>query len=578
MATLNTALTCSVLVITPSRRGCWRDGLALLPALALILALMPAPALAGHAAGPAADDTWGYTLEAGDTLIGVRDRLLVPQADWRALQRLNRITQPRRLKPGAVLHIPLALLREQALDVEVLHTQGDVWVQHGDAVDRQTLATGQALAMGDQVSTGARSSVVIRWGDGTRLLLRPDSQLRLLRSVLLGPSGRRETALHLQSGGADTQVPPASAPGLAPITRPRLQLRTPLVNLAVRGTEFRTLASAERTRVEVLAGQVAVAGQVIEGGFGSVASARGLEPVRALLAAPDLGALAQRVERLPLDLQWPAQPGAAAYRAQVFDADGDQPQRLRLDGLFAKPGARWADDLPDGVYTLRVRGADAAGLEGRDAQALFTLKARPEPPFIVEPRDASSSTDALIRFHWTTHPAASFYRLQVADNPAFDPLRHDLTGLVETEIRLALPVGTHRWRLASVRGTDDRGPWSDSQTVTRAPLPPPPPAPLPPRLNAQGVLLGWAQSPREGTAYDVQVARDAGFTLLLADERTAQPFWLLRQPEPGSYHVRVRAVDGDGLTGAFGAAQQIDVPSSQQRWWWWLLPALLLLV
>ena len=54
---------------------------------------------------------------------------------------------------------------------------------------------------------------------------------------------------------------------------------------------------------------------------------------------------------------------------------------------------------------------------------------------------------------------------------------------------------------------------------------------MPPQPNADGVLLGWARPPREGTAYAVQLARDAGFTLVLADERSAQPSWLLRQPD-----------------------------------------------
>ncbi len=578
-------------------RVCKLAGLAALVAGGAVAA-STAPASAASAR-TTPDDVWAYTVLPGDTLIGIRDRLLAPQADWRVVQRLNRIARPRRLQIGTVLHLPVGLLAEQPLAAEVLHVQGDVWRQAGSAPERLPLAAGQALAAGDWVATGPRSSAVILWADGTRLLLRPDSRLRLVRSVLLGRSGQRETGLQLESGSADTQVVPGLAPAGAAASRPPLQLRTPLVNLAVRGTEFRTLVSVDRTQVEVLDGQVAVAppgaaptpgaggrpgagsrqgagsALLIGAGFGTVASASGLAPARALLGVPGLGALPLRIERLPLSLAWPAQPGAATYRAQVFDADA--PHQLRLDGLFVTPVARWPDDLPDGRYALRVRGADADGLEGRDASALFTLKARPEPPFVTEPQAGSRTPDALVTFRWARNPAASHYRLQLADNPGFDPVRDERADLVATDLRLALPVGTHHWRLASVRGADDTGPWGDAQTITRLQLPPPPDA-LPPQASADGVLLAWARSPGDGTRYRVQLARDASFSPLLADEQTAQPSWLLRRPEPGTYHVRVQVIDADGLAGEFGAAQQIDVPPPATSGWWWLLPALLLLL
>jgi hypothetical protein len=72
----------------------------------------------------------------------------------------------------------------------------------------------------------------------------------------------------------------------------------------------------------------------------------------------------------------------------------------------------------------------------------------------------------------------------------------------------------------------------------------------------------------------VQVARDAAFSQLLADQQVAEPQWLWPTPEPGSYFVRVRSIDSRGQAGPWGGAQQLDVP---RRWsWWWLAPLLLL--
>ena len=78
----------------------------------------------------AADDTtWDVPVQRGDTLIGITARLLAPGSDWRVLQRVNRVRDPRRLPIGRVLHIPVALLREQAETAEVLHAHGDVQVE-----------------------------------------------------------------------------------------------------------------------------------------------------------------------------------------------------------------------------------------------------------------------------------------------------------------------------------------------------------------------------------------------------------------------------------------------------------------
>jgi hypothetical protein len=527
--------------------------------------------LLAASAARADDEFWDFRVERGDTLIGIRDRLLRPGADWRELQRVNRVANPRRLVPGSTLRIPVALLPEQALAAEVLHAHGEVSVQRpGGAVQR--LAGGENLAVGDVLRTGPQSSAVLRFADGSRVLLRPDSVLRIERTVRLGASPVIDSRVRLESGSVDTQV--------APQKRPRFEVRTPMANLGVRGTEFRTHTDAGQTGVEVLAGRVAAAGvdrtagrraESVAAGFGALASAQGIEAPRPLLAAPPLGTVPALVERLPLRLGWSASAGAAAYRAQVFEAD--KSDRLVLDGLFSDPVAKWSDDLPDGRYALRVRAVDGSGLEGFDASAAFRLKARPEPPFPTAPRAASRTGDETLVFAWTKNLAAERYRLQVADSADFATPRIERDDVTGTELRVPLPVGTHFWRLASIRADGDVGPWGDVQSVTRVALPPAP-ASEAAQTHADGVLLSWRDS--AGARYQVQVARDAGFTQLLHDEIVDAPQWLLRTPEAGSYYVRVRTLDADGFAGPYGATQQVDVPRSPP--WWLLLPVVLLLL
>jgi hypothetical protein len=531
----------------------------------------------------AADDLWAYKVAAGDTLIGIRDRMLVPGADWQALQRINRVPNPRQLVPGSTLQIPYKLLRQQSVSAEVVHAYGDVQMERSGTA-AQPLVGGQLLATGDLVRTGAQSSAVLRFADGTRVMMRPDSALKIERSARLGSTEVIETQLRLESGSVDSRVPKS----LDPQKAPRFEIRTPLVNLGVRGTEFRTTATSTQSSVEVLEGSVAgskpsaasgnsaTAEQAVRAGFGTRALPSGVEAPRQLLAAPDLKSLPARVERLPIQLPWAASSGAAAYRAQVFSTD--TLRALLLSGVFEGTAARWPADLPDGRYELRVRAIDGAGLEGLDATAPFTLKARPEAPFYTRSPSAQRETDAAPLFSWTRNAAAARYRLQIADTPDFASPRIDQSDLTVNELRVPLPVGTHHWRVASIRdnaGVPDTGPWGDALALTRV-APPAAPVSKAPQTTSDGVLLTWSQG--DNTArFDLQVSRDPEFKQLLREETVDTAQWLLRQPEPGRYFVRVRAVDATGFKGPFGQAQQVDVARATP-WWLLLVPALMLLL
>ncbi len=565
-------------------------------------------AASGVAAGI---DTIDIEVAPGDTLIGLQERLLKPGASWRQVQTLNGVRVPRLLQPGTVLRIPVALLRQQDQLAEAVHSYGDVTVERAGAAPRKLLG-GDTLKAGDAVRTGPQSSAALRFADGARVLLRPDSRLVIERSVSLGDKGAVDTQLRLDTGSADTQVPERTAPSEAPgaaskaQVRSRLNIRTPVANLGVRGTEFRTRAEGSVTSLEVLAGRVsagsaagsasgsgataapgsAAAGLAVDAGYGTTATPSGVAQPVALLPAPNLGQLPALVQRLPLAVAWPALPGATKYRAQVY-ADA-APDQLLLDTVVAEPNARFvatvagAADLPDGSYRLRVRGADAAGLEGRDASHAFTLKARPQPPFLNRPAADATTTQSSVVFAWSRNTEAARYRLQIAPTAGFEQPVFDDAGLTSAEHTVQLPPGSYHWRVASVRSSGDMGPWSDPQTLRRDLPPPPPPAVAPPAPTSQapqlqdgGMLLRWADTP--GVSYRVQVSSDAGFATVLVDERVGAAQWLLKQAQGGTFYVRVATINAAGVQGAFGDTQVVDLPKSATGWWWLLLPALLLL-
>lgn len=536
---------------------------------------------------PQPDDVL-HRVVPGDTLIGLSATYLDPAWGWRPLQRLNRVADPRRLQPGSMLRLPAAWLRAQAVVAEVLHVRGQVSVQRV-AEAAQPLQAGASLRDGDLLRAEPESSLTLRFADGSRLLLRPDSELRITQLLRYAGPGAVHTRLRLDRGSADSRVPPVAGP--AGVAR-RYELTTPSVHLGVRGTEFRTRVDAptQTTRIEVIEGAVA-AGQArqqqrLVAGQGGVAEpgAVGIA-ARPLAPAPDLSGITARLERIPLRVGWPAQPGVVAWRAQVYATGVDD--ALLLDGRFDEPTARWSD-LPDGRYELRVRAIDAGGLEGLDARRAVVVKARPFPPFTTQPRAGALVRGDAVQLGWTRADGVASYRLQIARLAAADaagvaaadpagadfgaPLV-DRSGLVDPRHQEPLPPGTYAWRMASVRADGDAGPFGDAQAFGLKPVPAAPPL-QPPQLEADALVLRWPAGDA-GQRYELQLARDRAFNEVLQTVSSAEPEAMLQRPGAGTYFVRVRTIDPDGFAGPYGGVQQIDIPRSP---WWWLLPAGLLLL
>jgi hypothetical protein len=576
------------------RRATWRAGLVAWAAVSswLATAAVAAPVAAARPAASVpllapGDETWAYRVVDGDTLIGISNRFLVRPRDWPALQRLNAIANPRHLQPDSTVRIPLAWMQQSSMVAEVVFVRGPVTVESAASAASapRPLVAGDSLRPQDLVHTGRDASATLRLADGSRLLIAPETDLRVDRLLRLGRDGFPASRFDLDRGDAEIRVTPAKV-------ERSFEIRTPAVNLGVRGTEFRAHADAPdaasspaaaappSTRVEVLEGRVgaeAGASQVLVGAGQGALAVRG-QPVgaaHALVPAPDLGPAARRLERVPLAFAWAPLAGAVSYHAQVFapEAPG-APDQLLLDGRFPAPAAKWAD-LPDGRYQLVVRGVDGDRIEGLDARIAFELKARPEPPFTIRPAAGAKSYGDRAEFGWARVMAAARYRLQVAATPDFAQPVVDEAGIDGTTRAVPLPPGTWHWRLRSIAaqadGTDDPGPWGDAQSFTQRPIPPIP-AVEPPRADAQGVHLQWKR-PAPGETVHVQVATDAAFTAFVLDRTTGDDAAVLPAPPPGTYFVRAKTIDADGFEGAYGGTQQVDVPRPPGTWWLLLLPA-----
>ena len=491
-----------------------------------------------------APGTLRLEVRAGDTLIGIGQRYLDAPQRWRAVQRLNRIRDPRQLRPGTALQVPVDWLRWSALSAEVVHVTGTVTGPAGP------LQAGMRLGAGDRFDTGAQGSVTLRFSDGALAVFAPQTRAGLAVSREIPALGVRATTIELQSGAVDTTATPLQAPAS------RFDVRTPRVVTAVRGTRFRVALQDDVSRHEVLEGRVALAGAApaplaVAQGEGVRAEAGRLGSVVPLLAAPDVSGIPLRIERTATPLQVPPQPGAVAWRWQV--AADSAFSRLLQD--VRTTGPVWVfTDLPDGAYHLRVRAADAQSLEGREAATALTLAARPEPPLQIAP-PGGARVAAGVQLVWADLSGVPRYHLQVARDAGFRDLvldRADITGS-RFSPEPAWSPGTYHWRLASLRPDGSRGPFGDPGSFTVLE----PSALAAPEVGGDTLRLQW--SGPAGFQHQIQMARDAQFTDLLVDQVVDGASLALAPPAPGSYQVRTRLVLPDGSRGAWSAVQRFDI-------------------
>lgn len=518
--------------------------------------------LALAAAGPLAADEIRYVVQPGDTLIGVGEALLARPADWVVLQRLNRVADDRRIPVGTQLRVPVRLLRAEPRAAEIIDAVG------GASANDAPLATGDRVVAGAVLQTGETGHVVIRLPDGSTLSLPARSEARI--DALHGYAGAdvQDFGISLRRGRVESRVAPQRGPAA------RYRVDTPTAVIGVRGTDFRvsTDPAARESRAEVSSGAVRVSrsgsGSVrdVVGGFGLLTRAgeRLPSPV-ALLSPPPVDELPTLFERPLIRLDPPALDGSAAYRVQV------RPQAASamvfdevFDGQFRVAG------LDDGNYVMRLRGIDVNGIEGLDAEYGFTLKARPEPPFIAVPRAQGKAPAGGVDFEWASAPEAARYQIQIVGGENLSTVLHDDDKLTGTRARIDLEPGLHQWRIASIRADGDRGPWSDDAGFE---VRPPPAEPEPPQIGDDEMVFRWSGEP--GQRYDIEFASDREFARVIHSVATDVPEWAVAKPGPDTYWIRVRAIDPDGFVGPWTAGQSVIVPASFP-WWMLLLPLLVL--
>jgi len=534
--------------------------------VALLLGLSAGlPAWAGEA-------SLAYTVTPNDTLIGLGRSLLVTPAAWPEVARLNALRNPNLITAGQTLQVPLRLLRSAQVPARIVSLEGDVKI--GGLPAR----VGDSISPGQTLTTAGASSAVLQLGDGSRIKLAPLSDVALdeHRRFDLRPNAK---------GGAETEGLFASTMRLVrgsievlatKVLRAKpLEVTTPTAVIGVRGTEYRvhhenTLSGTEVLEGKVRADAVGAAGADVAAGFGAALQAGRAPEVVALAAAPDLSGLPARFERPLLRFALPGE--TTALRVQVA-ADPAFDHLVRDEQVAAGAEARIAG-LDDGTWHLRARRIDARGIEGYNSQREISLKARPEPPAPLGASARAKMAVGRVSLAWAQNTDAATYRLEVARDPAFADVVHKAEGLTGSAAEASLAeAGIYHWRLASVRANGDRGPWGDAQSFELRPLPEPPAGGL--QGDGKSLELSWSGRPQD--KQQVELARDAAFTQIVAQAELTEARWQVPTPaQSGSVYFRYRAIEADGFVTPWSSTLKIEVP----RDWsflWLLMPLVLAL-
>ena len=519
---------------------------------------------AASAASPV--DDYVYTIRAGDTVIGLSQRLLKAPEAWREVAKYNRLPNPNRVRPSQQVRIPLELLRDAATSATLASVDGDVKVSTGasgatTAAAPSVAALGASLAEGAEVVTGKNGYATLKLADGSTVRVQAGSQVQVNRLRSYPDAGILESVISVISGRVESLITKFSKDSA---TQPRHSVTTRYATMGVRGTQFRVTmdAQANETRSEVLEGAVAANaegaagdGKRIAAGFGTVvdASKTVADPI-ALLGAPETGKLPGLLERTLLRFPLPAVAGAKAYRAQI--ARDKEFNSIVSDTVSPSAELRFTD-VPDGTYVLRVRAIDPRGLEGRDATHEFRLKARPEPPLVSAPPTKGKVRSKEVEFKWTDNPEAATYHLQVASDAGFKSLVHENKAAKGTTAVVAnLALGNYFWRVASIRKDGDRGPNGDEVSFA---LLAPPAQPEPPKVGDDAIQFRWAGEP--GQKFEFQLADNAQFAKPLLTRTLDNPEIEVPRPGPGTYFMRFRATDPDGFVGPFSSVQRFSMPA-----------------
>ncbi len=410
-----------------------------------------------------------YVFKRGDTLFGLASKYLRKRSDYLAVQRLNRIANPRQIPMGKSLLVPVNLLKYRPSKASLAAFRGDVSI----AADGRNLTPVQGLNVGEgsRITTAARSFLTLQLEDGSRVSLPSNSNVRItrLRHILLTDSVDYEIAV--DKGRIRSKVAPLQKKA------DRYRVRTPVAVSAVRGTDYRTrvdeisgTAFSETVEGEVVvaAGENLNSGNLISipAGTGAAATVTGALAKAELLAPPELLDPAKIQSEAELRFAVEPSDSAIGHRIMIASDAGfvDIVAELQVEGVGIS-----LPTIPNGRYFAKVTALAADGFEGMPATYSFKRQ-------LSTLGGSADAGDFGYRFKWFGEGEGQrFYRLQIVkDSKTAIPII-DEAGLSTDTVTLSdLADGEYYWRVGVIQFSSDPEDreaiekWTDFEKLTVA--------------------------------------------------------------------------------------------------------------
>lgn len=171
------------------------------------------------------------------------------------MSKFNCVTVPDCLRrPAALLLLAAAAVCPLALQAA---EAGRIVLVHGAAqVANRTVTLGDAVAEGDELSTGKDGYVYLRTIDNGLLILRPSSRARIV-AYHVDAANPANTRIKLELIAGVARSVSGEAVKLA---RQNFRFNTPVAAIGVRGTDFTVYTDQQRSRVTVMSGGIIVSG------------------------------------------------------------------------------------------------------------------------------------------------------------------------------------------------------------------------------------------------------------------------------------------------------------------------------
>lgn len=523
--------------------------------LILALCLLYQPGMASADAGQTVD----ITVAPQDTLISMCKKYLDYPEQWPLISKLNHLANSDTIVPGQILKVPVEMLKGTPVDGTITFLKGTAKTTADGQAAGQKLHLQDVIRGGDSVQTAQDSAVEISFIDGTVLLMKANTTLKVITSKITPTLVLRR--VYLEAGKFISRIKSATG------RENRYEVQTASSMAAARGTEYRVSVNAEQTtRAEVLAGIVdvsamgsKVATNMDEGTLvmqGSPPS----QPVK-LLPPPTAIGLEPLYPGTPFNVQFAKIAGATAYRI-VLAKDCDS-KDVALEKVIRPDEKLAVGDLEDGIYFLTSLSIDANELEGRpSAPAEILVKtpppvAAPQPVAIAPPAvpllEKPTVTGKEIHLKWGKVGEGIAYQVQVAREEDFKEIITDRK-VAQLEITLGnlLSTGKYYLRIRSLKAdisSDFSGPKSCIIT------PPAVPYVDEPTFTSKEIKIKWG-SVGEGISYQVQVAKSEDFKEIITDSTVSLPeITLEKLPTDSKFYLRIRSIDKDNYASEFSTPQ-----------------------